>query len=145
MIETPAGISVGQHLRLGMNDVSAYDENATMPVEDHVHQLIEFIHTWDREHPILIHCLAGISRSSASALIAQCIKTGPGKEHEMAQNLRRTSQSAHPNRLLIELADEILGLEGRLINAVEDMPRGESGWSWENEPFSIPAVWEASP
>jgi predicted protein tyrosine phosphatase len=70
------------------------------------------------------HCAAGISRSMASALIALVLKAG-GREPEAAQSIRVAAPHAHPNRRIVALADEILGLEGRLIAAREAMGPAE--------------------
>jgi hypothetical protein len=79
-----------------------------------------FLLTWDDDRPLLVHCVAGISRSTAAALIAMAAH-GPGREMESAHALREVAPHAHPNRRLIQLADEILGSRGRLVSARDAM------------------------
>lgn len=67
---------------------------------------------------LLIHCQAGISRSTAAATILVAARLGPGREDEAAAFVKQVRPQAWPNRLLVGFADELLGREGRLIEAV---------------------------
>jgi len=116
-IATPAGIEPGNHLRLIMNDIDRPAEGLIAPEASHIHQLLAFLPRWDRESPLLIHCHAGISRSPAAAFIALCRLNPNADEYELAMRLRESSQAAKPNRLLVRIADEILGRNGRMIGA----------------------------
>ena len=40
--------------------------------EEHVEKLVDFVSGWDRAAPMVIHCFAGISRSTAGAFITAC-------------------------------------------------------------------------
>ena len=71
-----------------------------------------------------MHSLAGVSRSTAVALIAHTPKTGD--PHKSAETLRKASSYAWPNRRILALADAILGLDGELIDAREAM--GPADW-----------------
>jgi predicted protein tyrosine phosphatase len=82
--------------------------------------LLDFFGSWSGATPLLVHCVAGVSRSTAAALIA-FIHKHPGLESEAAQRLRKTAPHAHPNRRMIALADSMLGCDGRLIQARESM------------------------
>ena len=83
--------------------------------------LIAFVRAWPHEEaPLLIHCMAGISRSMAAALIALVTKAG-GREMEAAGQIRRAAPHAYPNRRMIALADGLLACEGRLVEAREAM------------------------
>jgi predicted protein tyrosine phosphatase len=114
---TPLRIGAGGHLRLIMNDIDHPAEGLIAPEATHVHQLIDFLRSWDQESPLLIHCHAGISRSPAAVFIALCLLRPDVGEHELAQRLRAASAAAKPNRLLVRLADEILGRDGRMVAA----------------------------
>ena len=83
--------------------------------------MIGFLRAWAHdEGALLVHCVAGISRSMAVALIALVIKAG-GREREAAEVLRQAAPHAWPNTRMVALADRILGCEGRLIAAREAM------------------------
>jgi predicted protein tyrosine phosphatase len=125
MIKTPAGIAPAQHLRLGVNDVSEVEAAEMPPSERHVAQLIEFARAWPAASPLLVHCWAGISRSTAAAYIVLCDRLGPGAETAIALALRFRAPHAYPNSLMIRLADRALGRDGRMIQAVNMMGRGK--------------------
>ena len=116
-IVTPAEVAAGGHLRLTMNDIDHPAEGLIAPEAGHVYQLLDFLRDWDQDTPLLIHCHAGISRSPAAAFIALCWLRPQIPEHALAQRLRAASAAAKPNRLLVRLADEILGRNGRMIAA----------------------------
>lgn len=118
---TPDGILVECHLRVEIDDISEPLPGGVLPERHHVERLVEFLGVWQHDDaPLLIHCVAGISRSTASALIGLVLKAG-GREAEAARHLRVHAPHAQPNRRIVALADEILGLDGRLIAAREAM------------------------
>jgi predicted protein tyrosine phosphatase len=116
-LPTPSGVDPAHHLRLTMNDIDRPAEGLIAPEPGHIHQLVAFLQAWDRQSPLLVHCHAGISRSPAAAFIALCSLNPSLDEVELAQRLRASSPAAKPNRLLVRLADEILGRQGRMIAA----------------------------
>jgi predicted protein tyrosine phosphatase len=116
-IVTPAPIDKASHLRLIMNDIDRPAEGLIAPEAHHIHELVEFLKGWDQESPLLIHCHAGISRSPAAAFIALCLLSPQMSEEELARRLREASPAAKPNRLIVRLADDILGREGRMVAA----------------------------
>jgi predicted protein tyrosine phosphatase len=137
-IPTPPGIGPDRHLRLSMNDICAPQPGLLLPCESHVSELIGFARAWDRQAPLLIHCWAGISRSTAAAYISLCALNPDGTESELAWALRRASPTAYPNRLLVALADQALARDGRMIAAVEQIGRGKI--AEEAEVFALPAL-----
>jgi predicted protein tyrosine phosphatase len=116
-IVTPPPIEQANHLRLIMNDIDRPAEGLIAPEAHHIHTLVEFLARWDQESPLLIHCHAGISRSPAAAFIALCLLSPQMSEEALARRLREASPAAKPNRLIVRLADEVLGREGRMIAA----------------------------
>lgn len=70
---------------------------------------------------LLIHCQAGISRSTAAAAVLVAARLGPGRELEAAELIRRVRPIAWPNRLLVAHGDDVLGLEGRLSAAIQEV------------------------
>ncbi len=85
---------------------------------------------------MVIHCFAGISRSTASAFVIACERDPHADELEIALAMRRASPSAFPNRRIVALADDILGRQGRMVEAVEAM--GGNGFVAEGVPFDLP-------
>ena len=74
---------------------------------------------------MVIHCYAGISRSTAAAFIASCALAPDHDEAEIAKRLRTASPSATPNSRLVAVADHLLCRDGRMIAAVAGIGRGE--------------------
>ena len=118
----------GNHLKLTMHDIAMPIDGMTTPGASHVETLIDFIADWDQQTPMLIHCWAGISRSTASAYIAQCMLAPEKSEQALAAELRALSPSATPNPLIIAHADAILGRSGRMITAIDDIGRGANAF-----------------
>lgn len=117
---TPAGIPAERHLRVDIDDICVPCADAILPCAAHIRAVLDGVAAWPEECPILIHCVAGVSRSMATALIAATARS-PGREAALARSLRRVAPHAQPNRLMIELGDGILGCHGRLIRAVGAM------------------------
>jgi predicted protein tyrosine phosphatase len=124
MIDTPAGIEAERHLRLAVNDVAETRDSEAPPAEAHIEKLLAFGRAWTADAPILVHCWAGISRSTAAAYILLCDRHGSGTETEIAKALRYRAPHACPNPLMIRLADAMLERDGRMIDAIEGIGRG---------------------
>jgi predicted protein tyrosine phosphatase len=106
-------------------------------------EILEFIETWDRAAPILIHCYAGISRSTATAFITACVHNPAIEEEEIAHALRAASHVAWPNRRLVALADAELGRNGRMVAAIDAIGPGRSWEEFgENTPFELRSLFE---
>ncbi|MFA6967171.1 tyrosine phosphatase family protein [Bosea sp. (in: a-proteobacteria)] len=135
VVERPSGITEANHLFLGMSDISAPMDGHVVPAEAHVERFLAFIREWDRAAPLVIHCWAGISRSTAAAYIAACA-LGPNRdEAEIAEDLRLVSPSATPNARLVAIADCMLRRDGRMSTAIERIGRGAD--AFEGAPFSL--------
>jgi len=132
---TPPSLSPGRHLKLDMHDIVEPCAGAFAPAEEHVLQLIEFVQAWDREAPLLIHCYAGLSRSTATAFITLCALNPDAPEQAIAQALRRASDTAVPNRRFVGLADQFLGRRGRMVSALDSM--GPNRIAGECVPFRV--------
>ena len=124
MIDTPDGVEAHRHLKLGMNDIADAFAGDAPPAVQHIESLLEFGRAWDADAPMLIHCWAGISRSTAAAYILLCDRLGHGHEAMIAQILRARAPHAYPNRLMVKLADGALKRDGRMIDAIETIGRG---------------------
>ena len=118
-----------KRLRLSFNDINAPTEGMTAPSDSDVERLISFVKVWDRKSPMLVHCWAGISRSTATAFAAMCILRPDEDEMSLAAELRAASASATPNRLITAKMDEALGREGRMLRAVESIGRGAEAFA----------------
>ncbi len=129
------GVDPDDHLRLTFHDIAAPAPGLEPPQTRDMLALLAFLRSWDRQHPMIIHCWAGISRSTAAGYIASCLYRPQADEFELAQALRAASPSATPNPMLIALADDALGRDGRMRRAISEIGRGED--AFEGKPFSI--------
>lgn len=139
MIETPDGIGVNRHLKVGVNDINAAADGLISPKEDHVASVLEHGRAWDLASPLLIHCWAGVSRSTASAFMVACQRNPDIPPARIAQMIRSLSPTATPNRLLTSIADDMLGRDGAMVDAIDAIGRGQD--CWEGTPFELPGIW----
>jgi predicted protein tyrosine phosphatase len=119
------GLREQHHLRLTFHDIIAEMEGFQAPTRAHVEKIVAFVEEWDRSGKLLIHCWAGISRSTASAFTAMCLLNPKEDERALARELRLSSPSASPNLRMVSFADDILGRGGRMVEAIELIGRGE--------------------
>ncbi len=91
----------------------------------------------DRSSRILVHCHAGVSRSTAFAYGLIAHQLGAGREDEAFRALLTITRKPWPNRRIIEILDASLGREGRLLAPLDAMrarhPRRIDAWHRFNE------------
>jgi predicted protein tyrosine phosphatase len=90
------------------------------PQEKHILQALSFA---DRigDGSLLIHCHAGISRSSAVALAIIANKLGEGKERDSVKTLKKINPHSRPNKSIVWMTDEILLRNKKLYNTAFKM------------------------
>jgi predicted protein tyrosine phosphatase len=133
-----------RHLRLEVHDIEAELEGLDPMCNTRMGRILEFVQGWGRDEPILIHCYAGISRSTATAFITACAHNPGADEEEIAIALRDASSTASPNRRFIALADATLGRNGRMTRAIEKIGRGPPWYEiGEATPFTLASKYGA--
>jgi predicted protein tyrosine phosphatase len=142
MIDTPEGILTDRHLKVGVNDINDAAEGLVSPKEVHVASILEHGKAWDAKSPLLIHCWAGVSRSTASAFMISCLRNPDVEPARIANMIRSLSPTATPNRLLTSIADDMLGRGGAMVDAIDAIDRGAD--CWEGTPFELPGSWNKS-
>ena len=135
LVQRPGGIVSENHLILGMDDITGPLDGYIAPADEHVARLLDFVRGWDRAAPLVMHCYAGISRSTAGAYVAACALNPHRDEATIARTLRRASPTATPNFRIIALADRALGRDGRMTTAIEGIGRGVT--AFEGDPFRL--------
>jgi predicted protein tyrosine phosphatase len=112
-----------EHRRIGLRftDVIAPLPGATMPTEQDVALLLEFgreVVAAGASTHLLIHCHAGVSRSTASAalLLAQADPARP--VDAIFAEIGRIRPRAWPNLLMLEYGERLLGRPGEIAPAV---------------------------
>jgi len=134
-VERPTGIRPERHLYLAVSDIVEPIPGQVLADTTHLEDLLGFVHAWDRAEPMVIHCFAGVSRSTAAAYIAACALNPGGDEFAIARAMRAASPTASPNSRLIALADDALRRQGRMKEAIATIGRGEA--CYEGSPFML--------
>lgn len=134
-VERPAAIAADRHLFIGVSDIVDPRDGHVLPAEKHVGRLIGFMQEWDRAEPLLIHCWAGVSRSTAAAFVSACLLRPERGEEHFARLVRLRSPTATPNAKLVAIADDMLGRGGRMVDAIRAIGRGAD--CFEGAPFRL--------
>ena len=134
-VTRPACIPADRHLFIGMSDIAQPLLGHVAPDVEHVETLLSFVRAWDRQEPLLVHCWAGVSRSTAAAFVTACALNPQKMEDEIASAIRKVSPTATPNPRFVAIADDMLRRGGRMIAAVESIGRGED--CFEGVPFAL--------
>ena len=135
LVRRPDAILPDNHLILGMDDINEPLDGYVAPGDEHLTKLIDFVRGWDRAKPLVVHCYAGISRSTAGAFVVACVLNPQRNELSIAQALRQASATATPNLRIVSLADRMLGRRGRMTAAIETIGRGSI--AVEGDPFRL--------
>ena len=134
-VQRPASVLPANHLKVQMDDITEAAEGFIAPSDHHIEQVLNFVRVWNRNAPLVVHCYAGISRSTASAFAAACMLNPDRDERDIARRIRAASPIASPNRLLVTLADKALGRDGRMVRALDEM--GPGSMTVTGKPFRI--------
>jgi predicted protein tyrosine phosphatase len=134
-VQRPESVLPANHLKVQMDDITEAMDGFVAPSDLHIEQVLNFVRGWDRNAPLVVHCYAGISRSTASAFAAACALNPHRDEIAIARQIRAASAIASPNRLIVSLADKALGREGRMLHALDQM--GPGSMDVVGRPFRI--------
>jgi predicted protein tyrosine phosphatase len=134
-IDRPETVPARNHLFLRMHDICEPLEGHVAPDAEHVADLIGFVRGWDQAAPLVVHCWAGISRSTAAAFVSVCALRPERDEREIAWAIRRASPTATPNLRIVAFADLMLERDGRMLTAIEAIGRGSL--ASEGVPFGL--------
>ena len=133
-----SAIARERHVRLSFHDIVELTPDLIAPDAEVVRAILDFGRGAREDCPLLVHCWAGISRSSAAAYAIACDRN-PGFESEIADELRRRSPVVTPNRLMVQLADDLLRRDGAMIDAIARIGRGAD--AFEGAPYQLPLKW----
>ena len=123
MIETPAGLRRRPASAAGRRTTSTHptDGMVAPDARDGASRCWRSAAGWDARAPMVVHCFAGISRSTASAFAIACDRNPDADEMDDRPGHAPRRRPAFPNRRIVALADDILGRRGRMVDAVEAM------------------------
>ena len=109
-----------QQIVMCFDDISFPYDEYILPQKKHIIRALEFADKIG-DGSLLIHCNAGVSRSSSIALAILAKKHKEGFEINAVKELVKINPYCRPNKLMTELTDEILDRNGKLITAVQNM------------------------
>jgi len=127
------GIAAADHLKLYVaceTGPVAHNETARA----RTHSIVENYRGWaghgdagiangsDEAGKILVHCAKGVSRSMAAAYIILCLTHPERGEAALAAELRAAAPHADPCLFMINHADDLLARDGRMFDAIDDLP-----------------------
>ncbi|RKZ40080.1 MAG: hypothetical protein DRQ41_09840 [Gammaproteobacteria bacterium] len=107
------------------NELSYDTENMKMVTSEQIQDILEFTTSLVSSDKLLVHCHAGISRSTAVACGVLC-QHGLSPE-EAIKHVLSVREQAFPNKYILKLFDEILGLENQLVVAHREIYRSKFG------------------
>jgi predicted protein tyrosine phosphatase len=134
-VQRPESVLEANHLKVAIDDITEAMDGFVAPSDVHIEQVLNFVRSWDRSAPLVVHCYAGISRSTASAFAAACALNPHRDEIAIARQIRSASPIASPNRLIVSLADKALRRQGRMLRALDEM--GPGSMIAEGRPFRV--------
>lgn len=106
-----------QHLRLQFHDIARPIDGYWHPLPEHLQQLLQFTADLSDSDHVLVHCLQGVSRSTAAAI---GILIQHGMSYQNAYNyVARQRPFLQPNTLLSRYIDEHFALGHTLLTMVE--------------------------
>lgn len=116
----------GEHHRVTLRFHDIIDPASGMvhPEPGHVAQILQFGESLRQgvservEGHLLVHCHMGISRSTAAMLALMAQNDAQADEDVLFERLRGVRPQAWPNSVMVGFADEQLGRNGRLVEAL---------------------------
>jgi predicted protein tyrosine phosphatase len=88
------------------------------PCVDHAQAILDFGRCLPGGARVLIHCHAGVSRSTAAGFLLVAAKM-PGNEQVAFDLIKSIRPVAQPNRLLVRHGDQLLGAGKRMIQCAD--------------------------
>lgn len=125
----PCNDAPQNHLMLRFHDIECEAPGYTAPSREDIKQLIAYAKALPEGFDLLVHCYAGISRSTAAAVgIACALGMAPADALQHIRSIReptlKKGYMVLPNRRIIGFFDEELGLNGELNRVVEEYYSG---------------------
>lgn len=116
MARGPDCVPAASRLQIAFEDVED-PTAANAPTKVQIEEILAWTRTLPADARLLIHCLAGESRSPA---VAAGILAEPLGSKKAAAALKELRPDASPNRLVLSLFDSSLDLSRTLVRAVVD-------------------------
>ena len=85
------------------------------PLPRDVKRILHFTSQLPARAKVLVHCRAGVSRSTAIAYAILCQHSPPGMEMENLLHVQSLRDLVMPNRLIVKFADKVLKRKGGML------------------------------
>jgi predicted protein tyrosine phosphatase len=122
----------GEHARLELrfNDIIEELPGQLAPRVEHVEQILAFGRDLTSDPAgapdLLVHCHAGVSRSTASVLLLMAQAAPALGGAELARTLLAVRGQAWPNLRMVEFGDGLRGRDGALVAAATEIYRAQA-------------------
>jgi predicted protein tyrosine phosphatase len=126
----------GVHWNISFNDIATQAEaiefDATLPEMQDVQQVLDYAESCQQASQVqpvhlLVHCMAGVSRSTAAAYAMISSMFGEGREHDALKHILEIRPQASPNPLMVKHADAILKRNGKMLEAIKRLRDAADG------------------
>ncbi len=114
----PVAIAGDHHLHVKFDDVNRINKIHAHPTPEHLRQILEFTANLTDQDRVLVHCVAGISRSTAIA-IGILIQHGMSFQ-DAYHHIATIRPVLYPNKLIISYIDDHFNLNGELVALVQN-------------------------
>ena len=123
--EIDAFAEYGAHKRAVFHFHDAIDqvEGRTLPTRQDMAAILRFgsdLEAPGRQGHLLVHCHMGVSRSTAAMLALMTQAHAEEAEDRLFARLRQIRPQAWPNSVMVGYADDLLGRQGRLVEALRE-------------------------
>jgi len=136
-VGTPFGIPAANHKRFFFDDLSNDAEvresnrlaglmRRVPPSPKIVEAMLDFAKTVPEEGRLLVHCFAGVSRSTATGYMINCwgMPEVPEQACLRITNFQAVNKPVIPNELIVRYADVILKRKGKMLMALDEWTMG---------------------
>ena len=133
-----SGFDISRRLRLRFHDVIESQPGWIAPERWDVELLLAFSRdlALSKEPHLLVHCHAGVSRSTAAATLVMAQTCPERSADELLREVARLRPRAWPNLRILEFGDDILGRHGEIVEAA----RAHYRRALEREPWLAEAM-----
>ena len=111
--DDPFRTDVVSQLVLQFHDIDMTMLGYVEPEPEHIRQALTFARETDGS--LLVHCRAGVSRSTAIAMAIAADRLGARGERSACKWLKQVCPQAQPNWLIVCLADQLLNSNQSLV------------------------------
>lgn len=119
-VHRPSIIAPENHLHLSFADVE-WDDQTHAPTKEDCKRILDFGKNLPDDAVTVVHCFAGMCRSTAAAIALYVQKHGPRSVFRAKKWLLEDRPQSIPNMLMARYFDDILNLNGELYRVCQEI------------------------